>query len=358
MCSASRNLEKRGNSQDQKIGKLQAKALKFRSPGPHAFSTISGRVTSLDSHRLRVVASNGTSRTIRLQGGKLTLIPSVAVDSSVIADEQFVASIAPTVQDLTCPNNKRSVDFVNDLRSREFSVRFAAARALGHLPASESLDALRQRLGADADAYVKLEIAGSMARLGEPSGLDYLRVSTTQPDNEIRFRTMMILGEIRSQESAQLLREVVTDSQQHPEIRAAAAQSLGRILDISLSENVRALLSTFSDQDMRVKKKAYEALTSVREIVPHVLSNLGQQNDNVSAGGAACLAKLGQYSVDSLIDALRDGKRRLWIILALSMMNSDLINPKLELIKAKDSEAYFAIMIFVSAPRWIRFLED
>jgi hypothetical protein len=322
-----------------------------------------GKVTSVENDVLIVENDEGSKRKVKLlipagkkKGKKkVHLIPCVAVNEPVLGEQQFVASVVLQQTDLQCNRHKSAHDFLSDQSHPEFTVRFTAARVLGHLPSKEALERLREWLEKENDPYVKLEIACSMARHGDEDGLKFLADSLGHKNNEVRFRTAIILGDIHDSESAKLLRDILADSSQHGEVRAVAARSLGRLVDTALEDNLGSLVKAFEQEDMQVRRKAFEAIVLAgAKGVPLLTAYLDTNSDPIGAGVAACLCGLHQNSLPSLLDALSDEKKRKWATVSLGLMDSHQVPLNLELMKTK--ETYETVAILRSIPRWVHLL--
>lgn len=224
----------------------------------------------------------------------------------------------------------------------------------------DSKAALSQKLSDPReDLYIKLEAAGSLAQLGETEGLDFLFARLKNGSLTDKFRVVLILGEINQPKAVALLANVLSNKDEHPEIRAAAAQSLGKIGGVFLSVAFKALIDAFTYPDIRIRRYAVRGLISMRELVmQHLIDALGSSVIDISAGAAWCLSKVGECAIKPLINALDDSKKRQWIAFALGKMDKGLIEPEIRLIKDQYPEVHFTATALLSVPSWITELES
>lgn len=208
------------------------------------------------------------------------------------------------------------------------------------------------------DPYIRLEIAGSLARLGRIEGLDFSSENLKAESPEIRFRTVLILGEVAEARAVTILSNVLSNNSEHPEIRAAAAQSIGKISDVQIDISLKSLTEAFSYSDIRIRKYAAEALIGVGErAVPYLIATLGVSSVDISAGAAWCLARIGRSALNSLVKALDDRKKWQWIAFALGKMDKRSVKRELDAIKDQYAHVHFATTTLLSIPAWINELE-
>ena len=93
-----------------------------------------GKVIDIGDKTITIRTTSRRPSILRLfSRGKIEMKPNVRVGEKILGKQQFVASLAPLITDITCKGGKSVHDFARELDHPEFSVRFAAARALGAL---------------------------------------------------------------------------------------------------------------------------------------------------------------------------------------------------------------------------------
>ena len=118
----------------------------------------------------------------------------------------------------------------HQIRSLSLADRYTAVKALSCVPSPQAVPEILIRLNDPAEhIYVQMEAAAHLARRGVPEGTTFIQNATQSEYLEHRLEAVIILSEIHTAMSRSLLRETLADSEQHAEIRAAAAWSLGEL---------------------------------------------------------------------------------------------------------------------------------
>ena len=85
----------------------------------------------------------------------------------------------------------------------------------------------------------------------------FIRDSLNSDYLEHRLEAVIILGEIKSTSSAELLYEVLSDSSQHEEIRSGSAWALG---ELQLGSSIPILIQAFNELEVGIRIEAARAL--------------------------------------------------------------------------------------------------
>jgi HEAT repeat protein len=201
------------------------------------------------------------------------------------------------------------------LSADDWSVRFRAASALGHLAQAspEVVTALINGLS-DVDSNVRFRAASALGHLAQasPEVVTALINGLSDVDSVVRFRAAFALGHL-----AQASPEVVTVlvkclSDDDSVVRSGAAEALGQLSQTS-PEVVRALMNGLNDDDSDVRFKAAFALGQLAQASPEVvtalINGLSDDDSDVRSSAAFALGQLAQASpevVTALINGLSD----------------------------------------------------
>lgn len=184
-----------------------------------------------------VLGLSATGIQTRLEGGRAqtyrrrNLNPYVTLGERFVGEAQFIAGL---------PARKASFSQVKGqawdprplLAGNEID-RYVAAKALGLTGTQNDFASLRGLLR-DADARVALEVAGSLAKLGDPGGIVELAASVMDPrEPYLRMEAVFLLSELRdsslASDAAEALSNVASNASfAGDEVRQAAIWGLGR----------------------------------------------------------------------------------------------------------------------------------
>jgi HEAT repeat protein len=205
-------------------------------------------------------------------------------------------------------------------------------------------DPLRQRM-ADPDdhVYVRLEAASTLTRIGDKVGTQFLQQMVNNEYLPYRLETVIILGEIKSKTSLEILKDVLFDSKQNPEIRAAAAWSIG---ELNHSESIGILIQAFDEVNELIRIEAARALAKFAgENTPRLIDLFRKESVTRRPGIAWALGRKGNFTIKDLLQPLVDKDARQWISYIIgSKKESDYIE-QIEELKEKDPEVHFAVTV-------------
>lgn len=231
--------------------------------------------------------------TLALTKGSVALQPLVQVGQQVYAG-QIIASVVPVSASVVCsPVTEAKSAFLQMLASAAVADRYTGAKALSHLQAFDIAEALRGRMNDDREhIYVRLEAAAGLARADQSAGRNFIHRMLQDQYLEHRLEAVIILGELRSAESARTLTSVLLDVSQHPEIRAGAAWALGELKQPS---SIDALIQVFLELAEPIRIEAARALRKIgANTVPTLAAKLPDAQDDQRAGICCEPLRLGQ----------------------------------------------------------------
>jgi len=151
------------------------------------------------------------------------------------------------------------------------------------------------------------------------------------------------LGEIKSKASLEILRDVLFDPNQNPEIRAASAWSIG---ELNQPESTEFLIQAFDEVNDVIKIEAARALAKVTgEDIHGLIEQFKKTSAQRRPGIAWALGRQGRFTVDDLLSSLVDDDTRQWVSYIIgSQKESDYIEG-IEKLKEEDPEVYFAVTV-------------
>jgi HEAT repeat protein len=271
---------------------------------------------------------------------------------------QIIASVVPVTSALPCSGAAAHFSFLQMLASPAVADRYTAAKALSHLHDSAASVALAQRMTDDREhLYVRLEAAAALARSGDAGGMAFIRQTLQGQYLEHRLETVIILGEIRTDESRQALTTVLLDQAQHPEIRAGAAWALGELQQPS---SIDALVQVFLELAEPIRVEAVRALRKIATTTDtNVAAELPDARDDQRAGIAWAVSRSGRVKVDDLLPLLVDDDARRWVAYILGTQDQQTCIGQIEQLRRRDPEVYFAVtVLWKILASWVYHLEE
>ncbi len=197
---------------------------------PAVVASAPGVVVEIEEIRLRTKLDTGRNQTYRLRrrvnNADVILHPYVHAGGAFQGRIQFLAG-APAAKAQLTPSDK-DWDPLADLSQDELS-RFAAVKALGLRGAADQSDRIYETALHDSEARVRLEAAGSLAKLEDDRGQTLLVESFENPSSDdLRMESVLIAGEVGNSISARFLHKVLESSSlEDEELLAATIWGLG-----------------------------------------------------------------------------------------------------------------------------------
>lgn len=223
------------------------------------------------------------------------------------------------------------------------------------------IEALLRRLDDDNEhIYIKLEAAASLTRQMQSRGLEFIEnILFSSSYLEHRLEAVIILSEIRHEGSLNLLIRVLSDNNQHPEIRAGAAWSLGEMRFVDCLSD---LITAFTNVSKEIRDEAARALAKISENnTEKVLEKFASADEITRPGIAWALSKRGQLDIHKIIDLipLDSIDTRQWVAFMLGYAEHNQVIGKIEDLKNIDSELYFAVtLLWKIISSWVYNLEE
>lgn len=219
---------------------------------------------------------------------------------------------------------------------------------------------LIERINDDAEhIYVKLEAAAALARAGSELGYDFIESVLQSNYLEHRLEAVIILGELPTERSAQLLTKVLRDTTQHEEIRSGAAWALG---ELNLKSSIPVLVSAFNEMNLPIKIEAARSLKRMCETYTDIILNhFKDASEEERPGISWALGQYGQWKLKDLIARIDKNNlnMRQWAAYIIGSTVPDRIINDIERLKEYDSELYFAVtVLWKITSSWIYQLKE
>jgi hypothetical protein len=325
---------------------------------PSSIASNEGTIIEVNKARIKFKRKSD-NRIISLNLNKkgIDLTPQV-LEGSRIAKGQILASVIPVKSSLPCTSSATSETFLNLISSYSIEDRYAAVKALSYFPYSNSIDALHSRMNDESEhIYVKLEAAAGLSRFGLTEGISFISRTLESEYLENRLEAVIILGEIDPEISQDMLVSVLLNKKQHPDIRAGAAWALGEQRN---SSSINALIESFLEMNEMIRFEAARALRKIAEIPENdILSKLSSAEEDQRAGICWAISKSGKIDIESVIGILVDDNARRWAAYIIGTQNKEDYLDRIELIRSKDPEVYFAVTVLWKIfSSWIYGLEE
>ena len=330
----------------------------LRVTWPSAVASSNGVISGVTANRLQF-RREPDNRTISLALTKKNIVLQTLVTAGQrIQAGQIIASVVPVTSAFPCSSAAGHSGFLDGLTSPAVADRYAAAKALSHLHDSAASAGLKQRMADDREhIYVRLEAAAGLARAGENIGMRFIQQILQGQPLEPRLEAVIILGEIPTDESREVLTAVLLNRDQHPEIRAGAAWALG---ELQQSSSADALVQVFLELAQPIRIEAARALRKIAATTDlSLVAKLPTAKDDQQAGIAWAVSRSGRVKVEDLLPLLVDDDARRWVAYILGTQEPQAYIGQIEQLGRHDPEVYFAVtVLWKILSSWVYGLEE
>lgn len=291
--------------------------------------------------KLEFVDKSGQQRCI-LTRKKFSLIPQCNV-GDLVAKNQIIASVVPIHSNPVCQAEVDEFFFRERLQSAALSERYAAAKALRFRGFSSSGKKLKERMhDQDEDIYVQLEAAAALAAQGDSAGWDFLTKMIDSTYLALQLETVIVVSEIPSKQSEEILIRILMDGKRDSEIRAGAAWGLGEFTSQSVAD---ALINTFDVTNPEIKIEAARALLRIAPPNIQYLANSLKISSSTKRDGIAwTLARSGKFNIADLTNDDDDNLRQ-WLSYIAGFGKSYFTEKQITALCESDPEVYFAASV-------------
>jgi HEAT repeat protein len=332
----------------------------LRVTWPSAIACSGGRITHLDNEKLQYIREeDNRTITLKLKKKEISLKPLVDLNQR-FERNQILASVVSVKNRLDIPGNVDRQYYLNLLESTAISDRYCAVKAISHLGILDDFSSLKNRLNDENEhIYVRMEAAAALAGHGIKAGFDFIRHILCSNYLEYRLEAVIILGEVASNESCEILRCVLMDETQHPEIRGGAAWSLGELKNETC---IRDLIFSFREINPTIRIEAARALGKMCELyTQQILDYFAGSSEIERSGIAWALSRSDRWQLDDFLKILKPGNidMRQWVAYIIGSNEQSRIIHEIEHLKEADSELYFAVtVLWKIMENWIYELKE
>lgn len=312
---------------------------------PSIVSQRASVVDKVDSERIVLTPMAGGRR----QSYNLTRRDGVNLiswhkEGDAVQANEIIAASVPVTLAPTRPSDVREGFYTECLKSASLSDRYAAAKAMRFLGYGEAAALIEERMRDPVeDIYVRLECAAALAAHKSAQGWKFLEASLDSDYLQVQLETVIVVSEIRSARSEQLLISVLTDEKRDDEVRAGAAWGLGQF---PTRKSAAALIDTFNLASREIKVEAARALL---RIAPEQVDSLVQDMvaaDKTKRGGLAwTLARTGAFDPCTLLAAKPDDDLRRWASYIVGFGKDRFAEEQVSRLCKIDREVYFAATV-------------
>lgn len=280
---------------------------------PASVASSEGIISEINNTRIKFKRLQD-NRTISLSLDKkgLHLQPFVSVGER-ISQSQIIAAVVPVSRQITCSHNRTEDYYLELLDSPLITERYTAAKALSYFASDNAIPILKRTMNDDREhIYVRLEAAATLMRAGQHEGVSFIKKCLHDQYLENRLEAIIVLGEIDSNESCAILSRCLLDNDQHPEIRAGAAWSLG---ELGSRNALDALIESFRSVENSIRIEAARALAKLtRSYREEVLNRFPLSSLQQRPGIAWAISKAATgLSVENLLPTCVDDDARQWV---------------------------------------------
>lgn len=282
------------------------------------------------------------------------------IEGEQIKRHQILASVAPVLKEVPTREIDPQNYYQNLLTSASISDRYGAAKAYSFLECQFDENPLIDRINDNAEhIYVKLEAAAALTRSNAQIGYSFIESVLNSDYLEHRLEAVIMLGELHSERSGQLLIKILTDDSQHEEIRGGAAWALG---ELNLKSTIISLVAAFNEVSLPVRVEAARSLKKMcSSHVNTIIDFFRDADENERPGISWALGRYGQWELNELIDRIdpKNLDMRQWGAYIIGNSDQNRIINDIESLKQNDPQLYFAVtVLWKITSSWIYQLKE
>ncbi len=318
------------------------------------FATCSGKVDALSDNMIKVRAHDGRVRSLRISPNSNTFVKT---GDEVTKNQVLCAGPTPISDEALRCSKRLSNGFIeNCLVSRERTVRFSGVKLsrLCHMTRHRSL-IIEIANDVQEDLYVRLEAVAYLASIEDISVAKLFGEYLQSPDEQIRLESVITIGEIRTNESVELLGAILHDQEREYFLRSAAAWALGNVQMVKSQE---LLKRAFADVRLDIREEAADALVAIgKSVLPTLLPSIEDDNEDIAAGCAEVVRQLtgdAPITLTGIAQQLQQPSPPKWLVWLAGYMDPDELQAALADPAALSPEVAYALSLLWSFSRsWI-----
>ena len=289
-----------------------------------------GTVEELKTGSIVVRFASGRKQIYKLSGD-YPKYPYLTPGDSFTAGDVFLSGTVPGLADLGELETTRWEPSL-DLSSDDATTRYSAVKAISFVDSKFPRGVLLRIMDEDIDERIRLEAAGSLARIGVEDGFAHLRrVAHEHETSYLRMEAVLIATELGDGAVADLLGEVADGAGEFPELRQAAVWGLGwsgaraydrlvRYVGHPEDEVAMHAIAAFGDD---VARPTIEKLADI-------LAS-GSQRERV--GALETLARVGTKDVlAAMVDRIHesgDDEQSAWLLAVVGRLDATMVRSEL-----------------------------
>lgn len=334
-----------------------SEGFEVRITWPSSIASADGIVKKISEERIQFLRNfDGRTISLSLKTKNIKKSPLVSIDDT-IKKNQIIASVTPVEK--LIPLRKVDVNYyLEQLYSPALSERYAAAKALSCFSTKSVINELRNKLSEiEEHIYVKLEIAASLSRLNQIEGFNFIQNCLNDTYLQNVLEGVIVLAEIKSSKSCEILCDVLRDETKNIEIRAGAAWGLG---ELNNKAAINSLTESFNLMQINVKVEAARALAKLtKNHTQEILERFSESNGTQKPGLSWALTKADSIPIDKLLKHLTDIESKHWISYIIGMQGEDKYITEIEKLRDIDPKVYFAVtLLWRLLSSWVYNLEE
>lgn len=232
--------------------------------------------------------------------------------------------------------NRDSGGLVNALTHADPDIQYEAVEGLGDLRNPATAGPLMELFTAEGFTGVRWKVAEALTKIGEPA-VDPLIAALSHPDDDVRWKAAIALGDIRDSRAIDPLIRLLADPDRF--VKGHAALALGAIGEPAVDPLIRALETGDGSQRWGAAI-ALGKIKDPRTVVP-LIRALGDKYENVRGEAAGSLAAIGTPAVRPLIAFLKfaDRTARAEVLNTLADLQAEeAIEPIVQLLERADED--------------------
>ncbi len=241
-----------------------------------------------------------------------------------------------TIETLGNLGDPKAVEpLIKILNSKIPGVNFRSAASLGKIGDIRAMEPLIQALK-DAEEYAKKYFYEALNKLGKLN-LNYFIQALNDDNKDIRLNSVSILGNSKSETVVEPLIKLLNDKDS--DIRASAIGALGEIGNKKAIEPIRNMLN---DENYRVIREAMRVLGDFKDAksVDAIINIMEDKYKYVKFNTELALSKIGEPAVDPLIKNLKNKNTRIREASAIALgyiKDEKALEPLIEALKDEDA---------------------
>jgi len=318
------------------------------------FSTMHGEVEHISSEKgIKVVSNSGRRpHTWKIKPNQMCQV----VPGQTIEECQILASGMPVLndQELTCSGSLSEGLIQRLLNSREKTQRFTGIKLAKVNGFGEYCEKIREIVeDQEEDIYVRLEGASYLALICEAPTKTQFAPFFSDANPQDKLEAVITLGETKTEESTEILGDILNDSSQPGFMRSASAWSLGKI---GTERAQRLLVNAFTDMNKDLREDALENIISLGATSLNVLlDGLRQNDEDIAAGCAEAIRQCNSIPISMLENLASDLERNgpdevssRWIVWLLGQIPVEPLVPSIARLQDTKPELHYAMSVLWS----------